>query len=78
LGKQECQNPANIGAWLPMLRALLPGLLAQCNAARKLAEDNVKNSLQTHMFAGRFLVSVRALLRRLTTSDALTCGASEI
>jgi hypothetical protein len=50
--KVECQNPANIGAWLPMLRALLPGLLAQCEAAQKLATELVKTSLEQHMFAG--------------------------
>jgi hypothetical protein len=52
LGKQECQNPANIGAWLPLLRSLSPGLLAQCIAAREMAEQAVKESLERYMFAG--------------------------
>src|SRR6202011_4472983 len=34
------------------LRALLPGLLAQCAAARQLAEQAVKASLERYMFAG--------------------------
>ena len=50
--KQECQNPANLAAWLPMLRALLPGLLAQCTAAQTLSTELVKTSLEQHMFAG--------------------------
>jgi hypothetical protein len=52
LAKKQCQDPANIGAWLPMLRALLPGLLAQCEASRELAEQSVKKSMETYMFAG--------------------------
>ena len=52
IGKKECQNPANIGAWLPILRSLLPGLLAQCVASRELAEQAVKESLERYMFAG--------------------------
>ncbi|WP_288337792.1 SDH family Clp fold serine proteinase [uncultured Gordonia sp.] len=51
--KRECQDPANIGAWLPMLRALLPGLLAQCQHSRDRAEQFARTALEAHMFAGQ-------------------------
>jgi len=51
--KLECRDPANIGAWLPILRSLLPGLLAQCAAARERAEEFAKQNLETYMFAGQ-------------------------
>jgi hypothetical protein len=53
LAKQECQNPANIGAWLPILRSLLPGLIAQCGHQRDLAEQFATVSLSRYMFKGR-------------------------
>lgn len=53
LAKEQCQNPANIGAWLPMLRSLLPGLIAQCGHQRDLAEQFATKSLSEHMFKGR-------------------------
>jgi hypothetical protein len=53
LAKRECQNPAFMGAWLPILRSYLPGLLTQCVAGRELAEQGVKHSLETYMFAGQ-------------------------
>jgi hypothetical protein len=53
LAKEECKNPQNIGAWLPMLRSLLPGLLAQCVNQRELAEQFVEKALAEHMFKDR-------------------------
>lgn len=53
MAKAECKNPANIGAWMPLLRSLSPGLLAQCDHSRALAEEFVQTSLGKYMFAGR-------------------------
>lgn len=53
MAKEECRDPANIGAWLPLLRSLLPGLIAQCVHSRKLAEEFAARSLEQYMFAGK-------------------------
>jgi hypothetical protein len=50
--KRECQDPANIAAWLPILRGYGPGLLAICDNGRHLAEEFATRSLESHMFAG--------------------------
>jgi hypothetical protein len=52
LAKRECQDPANIGAWLPILRSYAPGLLAQCDHQRRLAEEYAARWLERYMFAG--------------------------
>lgn len=52
LGKTECQNPANLAAWLPILRTYAPGLLVQCQAQRELAEHMVAEWLERYMFKG--------------------------
>jgi hypothetical protein len=49
--KRECQNPANIAAWLPILRGYGPGLLAICDNQRQLAEEFATRNLETRMFA---------------------------
>ena len=49
MAKAECQVPGNIGAWLPLLRALLPGLIAQCIHSREQAERFVAEQLEAHM-----------------------------
>jgi|GEM_PF-114932 len=69
LAKQECQNPANIGAWLPLLRGLTPGLLASCAHARDLAEQFAKASLEEHMFAGEPDAAVKAKAAAAWFSD---------
>jgi len=50
--KVDCQNPANIAAWLPILRGYGPGLLAVCQSQRELAEEFVARELTEHMFEG--------------------------
>jgi hypothetical protein len=50
--KQECRDPGNIAAWLPILRGYGPGLLATCDYGRQLAEEFATRSLENHMFAG--------------------------
>jgi hypothetical protein len=50
--KDECKNPANLPAWMPILRGYGPGLLAQCEHQRQLAEELVTTWLKTYMFGG--------------------------
>ncbi len=50
LAKQECRDPANLPAWLPILRYYGPGLIAQCGHQRELAETFVAGWLQRFMF----------------------------
>lgn len=52
LAKEECKNPNNLAAWLPILRSYLPGLIAQCEHQRKLAETIVARWLEMYMFNG--------------------------
>jgi serine dehydrogenase proteinase len=52
LAKKECQDPANIGAWVPILRAYMPGLLAQCDHQRDLAANFAATALEKYMFDG--------------------------
>lgn len=52
LGKLECRDPKNLGAWLPLLRALAPGLITQCKHQRALAEEFAARQLEAHMFRG--------------------------
>ncbi len=52
LAKTECQDPRNIGAWLPLLRSLIPGLIAQCRHSRDRAEEFVAEQLGAHMLEG--------------------------
>jgi hypothetical protein len=47
--KQECRDPQNLPAWLPILRAYLPGLLAMCHDQREVAERMVRQWLEQYM-----------------------------
>lgn len=58
--KRECQDPANIAAWLPILRGYGPGLLAICANQRALAEEFAARNLEAHMFAGDANAKVKA------------------
>ncbi len=51
--KDECKNPDNLAAWMPILRSYAPGLLTQCIASQELAEKMVSTWLCTYMFAGQ-------------------------
>ena len=51
LAKEECKDLGNLGAWLPLLRSLSPGLLAQCQHSREQAERFVSEQLETHMLS---------------------------
>jgi len=49
LAKQECQNPALLPAWLPILRQYGPALIVQCKLARGLSESLVADWLERYM-----------------------------
>lgn len=49
--KVDCQNPANLAAWMPILRGYGPGLLAQCQHQKDLAIQLVTEWLSKYMFA---------------------------
>ena len=51
LAKEQCKDPTNIAAWMPILRSYAPGLLAACDHASKRAEAIVAKALEAHMFA---------------------------
>ena len=50
--KKECQDVANIRAWLPMLSQYGPDLLVSCQNASDLAEELVREWLAEYMFRG--------------------------
>lgn len=52
MAKEQCKDPSNLAAWLPILRAYLPGLLAQCDSQRQLAEEFVAKNLERYMLKG--------------------------
>ena len=51
LAKQECQDPAKLPAWLPILRGYMPGLIAQCGHQLDLAIQLVETWLCRYMFS---------------------------
>ena len=53
LAREECKDPAKLGAWLPMLSQYGPALLKQCENALALAEDLVAEWLAQWMFKGK-------------------------
>ncbi len=50
LAKQQCKDPSNLAAWIPILRGYAPGLLTQCEDSRKLAVTMVSTWLERYMF----------------------------
>lgn len=51
--KQECRDPAKLGAWLPMLDQYGPDLLVQCENASALSQELVRDWLVKYMFKDR-------------------------
>jgi len=47
---RECQDPAKLGAWLPMLAQYGPDLLLQCEHAREMSRGLVYSWLKAYMF----------------------------
>lgn len=50
MAQRECQNPALLGSWLPMLGQYGPALLVECDEALKLSKDLVTRWLSRYMF----------------------------
>ena len=50
--EETSQNPALLGAWLPMLQQYGPSLIVQCEKAEALAKRLVAEWLEAYMFAG--------------------------
>ena len=47
---KECQDPAKLSAWIPMLGQYGPDLLVQCESALDMSRDLVRTWLETYMF----------------------------
>lgn len=60
MAKEQCKDPANLPAWMPILRSYAPGLLTQCLASQQLAETMVSRWLQNYMFVGQADASDKA------------------
>lgn len=52
LAQKECQDPAKLRAWLPMLNQYGPDLLISCQNATLLSEHLVSKWLESYMFKG--------------------------
>ena len=50
LAKNECSDPSNLSAWLPMLNQFGPDLIVRCQTALELSESLVKIWLKSYMF----------------------------
>lgn len=50
LAKRECQDPAKLGAWLPMLGQYGPDLLVVCQNASHMSRELVEGWLKAYMF----------------------------
>lgn len=48
--QRQCDDPARLSAWIPMLSQYGPDLLMQCEAALDMSRELVKTWLQTYMF----------------------------
>ena len=56
--KRECSSPANLPAWMPILRTYAPGLLSQCVDSQQLATDMVAGWLRRYMLSGRLILKL--------------------
>jgi len=67
MAKAQCQDPKQLGAWLPMLAQYGPALLVQCDNAIKLSQMLVASWLEMYMFKGEEDASGKAgsISRRL-------------
>jgi len=52
LALEQCKDPSNMPAWMPILRSYSPGLLAACDHAAERARRIVATALEAHMLAG--------------------------
>jgi hypothetical protein len=49
--RDECKDPALLGAWMPILQQYGPALIQQCEAAEVLAKRLAREWLEKYMFA---------------------------
>jgi hypothetical protein len=52
LAKKQCQDPANLPAWITVLRSYGPSLLQECQQAQDMSVDLVSEWLAAYMFRG--------------------------
>src|SRR6266568_6024701 len=50
MARTECQDPARLAVWLPMLQQYGPDLLVQCRNVSELSKELVRNWLGNYMF----------------------------
>lgn len=50
LAVEQCKDPSNLNAWLPILRSYAPGMLAACDHAAERAQRIVTDALRDYMF----------------------------
>lgn len=48
---EQCKDPNNLPAWMPILRSYSPGLLAACDHAAKRAREIVTKAMEAFMLA---------------------------
>jgi hypothetical protein len=48
--KKECEDPAKLGAWIPMLSQYGPDLLVKCENASDMSHKLVQGWLEANMF----------------------------
>jgi hypothetical protein len=75
--KRECsQNPAVLGAWLPILQQYGPALIEQCENAERLASRLATEWLEKYMLADREDRAKRAAVERHSDSASWAAVAS--
>ncbi len=53
LAQKQCQDPALLPSWIPILRQYGPSLIVQCKLATKLSKTLVKGWLAAYMLKGK-------------------------
>jgi hypothetical protein len=48
---EQCKDPSNLPAWMPILRSYSPGMLAACDHAAERARAIVRRALEEYMFS---------------------------
>ncbi len=68
MAREDCKNPDNMGAWLPILEQYGPALLIQCEDAIDLSKKYVSDWLARFMFHGHpdAVVTATTIAERLS------------
>jgi len=72
MAREDCRNPDNMGAWLPILEQYGPALLIQCEDAIALSKKYVSDWLARFMFHGQPDAAVTATTIAERLSDHTT------